>query len=284
VSENNARAAAERSPIGVIGLGNIGFPMAVRLQRRFDVLAYDIAESARGAATSVGLSVTASVEHLARQCRAVVVMVPDDAAVRDVVLGRADAAGLIGSMADGSLIVISATTAPTTCRQLGVAAADAGLALVDAPVSGGAIGARSGNLIAMVGGDEESFLRCRDALEPLASAVVHVGSLGAGQTMKLLNNFVALATLNATKEALHFATLLGIDREVFRAVGQRATADCWALRHWPEHLAANRGHRSLGRKDLGLLRAVLEERSTASELIPVLIAMSDRLYEDADSI
>lgn len=200
---------------GFIGLGSQGAPMA---QRMLDA-GLDVVLWARRAATLEGFSATAatvadSVEDLARQVDYCAVCVVDDAGVEDV-CGQ-----LLAAMPVGGCIVIHATVNPALCRALAGRAAERGIDLLDAPVSGGGPAAAEGRLTVMVGGDPAAAARAQPVFETFAGTIVHLGEVGAGQTAKLVNNTLMAANLAVAHHALETAGRLGIDPAAFaRLVG-----------------------------------------------------------------
>jgi len=200
---------------GVIGLGNIGGNIATNLVADGnDVVVHDVdaaaAEAVRGA------TVAPDVASVARQTDVTLLSLPTPDVVADVAAAWAAAA------APGAILVDLSTNAPTVVRELGRRLASSGHHLVEAPLTGGAIGAEKRMLVFMVGGDDEPVARVLPVLEPLGRATFHVGPLGLGNTMKLLNSLVAFTTTWVSLEGLAMATKAGI--EVQKAVEILRTA------------------------------------------------------------
>jgi 3-hydroxyisobutyrate dehydrogenase len=201
--------------VGFVGLGNIGRPMALRLAEVQEaaglaLTVYDVAPEPVAALRAAGAEVAASVAELAGRVDVLCVMVRDDEQVRDV-LGQA-----LGTARDGLVVVVHSTVAPATPRQLEITAAQHGVLLVDAPVSGGAMGAAAGTLAVLVGGSEEAFAAARPALDALGSKVVHAGPIGAGTAFKLARNLMHFVAFTAATEAQRLAEAAGLD---LRALG-----------------------------------------------------------------
>jgi 3-hydroxyisobutyrate dehydrogenase len=201
--------------IGVIGVGNIGRPVAENLVRDgHDVVVYDLdrslTEAVDGAAPAAGAAA------VARQAEITLLSLPTPEVVATVAAEWADAA------APGSVLVDLSTNDPAVVRHLGDRLALRGLHLVDAPLTGGAVGAERRMLVFMVGGADEPVARVRPVLEPLGRALFHVGGLGAGTTMKLLNSLIAFTTTWVCLEGLSVAAKAGI--EVHNAVEILRTA------------------------------------------------------------
>jgi 3-hydroxyisobutyrate dehydrogenase-like beta-hydroxyacid dehydrogenase len=132
-----------------------------------------------------------------------------DADVQDVLLGPH---GVLAGMSAGGVVAIHSTVLPSTCTDLAKRAAERGVAVVDAPVSGGGTAAAAGRLLLMAGGDEAAVATCRPVFETFADPIVHLGGLGAGQMAKSINNLLLAADMAAAMEAYEFAGALGVDK------------------------------------------------------------------------
>ncbi len=185
--------------VGFVGLGNIGKPMALRLAAADDVelTVYDVAPDPVAELVAAGAKAAAGVTELATVADVVCVMVRDDDQVREV----ADAVGV------GTVIVIHSTVSPTTPAELEAR----GLTVLDAPVSGGPMGAADGSLAIMVGGSEDAFATARPTLGVMGSKVVHAGPLGSGTRMKLARNLIHFVAFTAVTEAQQLAEAAGLD-------------------------------------------------------------------------
>ncbi len=202
--------------VGMIGLGNIGGAIAVNLVADgHDVVVYDLDASAVKAVS--GATAAAGVDSVARQCEITLLSLPTPEVVADV------AESWAGSSEPGSVLVDLSTNSPAVVRDLGSRLAASGHHLVEAPLTGGAIGAERRMLVFMIGGEEEPVSRVRPVIEPLGRATFHVGELGLGNTMKLLNSLIAFTTTWVSLEGLAFATKAGIDVrdavEILRTAG-----------------------------------------------------------------
>ncbi|MGA8255557.1 MAG: NAD(P)-dependent oxidoreductase [Nocardioides sp.] len=192
--------------VGFIGLGNIGKPMAQRLAASdVDLVVYDVMPEPLRDLEAVGATVAGSLGELAAKADVICVMVRDDDQVRDV-LGQ-----IVGTAREGAVVVVHSTIAPDTPRQLEVTAAKHGVLLVDAPVSGGAMGAADGSLAIMVGGTEAAFSAARPALDALGSKVIHAGPIGSGTRFKLARNMMHFIAFTAATEAQRLAEAAGLD-------------------------------------------------------------------------
>ncbi len=215
--------------VGVVGLGRMGLPMARHLLRAgFVVVGFDVDPARLTALADVRGTPLASVGEVAARCDAVLLMVTDDAQVREITLGSD---GVLHGMGRGRSLIISSTVRPSTCREVAAAAAKRGIGVLDAPVSKGQRSAEAGTLTVFVGGEGALFQRCRAIFEAFAKEIVHIGErVGAGQVAKLTNNLILWASVVAVHEALTFADRLGVSPARLRTALRAGSADCYALR------------------------------------------------------
>ena len=192
--------------VGFIGLGNIGGPMAKRLiDWPGGLWVFDVQQGAVDRFVAKGAHGTTDVAELARQCQVISVMVRDDAQVRDVV------AEIAANAEPGTVVAVHSTIAPDTATDLAAEVADAGIVIVDAPVSGGAMGAATGELAVMVGGSDDAVEACRAVFGAWASLVAHMGPVGAGTRAKLARNLLHFVSFAAVGEASRLAEAGGVD-------------------------------------------------------------------------
>jgi len=201
--------ATRDTRVGFIGLGSQGAPMA----RRIIDAGWPVTLWARRPATleafaGTGAKTAGSPAELATVSDLVCVCVRDDADVETVVAGLG---GVLDGLAAGGVIAVHSTVHPDTCRRLAGQAAGQGVALIDAPVSGGAPAAAAGRLLVMAGGDEATIERCRPVFASYGDPIVHLGPLGAGQVAKLLNNAAFTAHLGVAASLLGLGRSLGVD-------------------------------------------------------------------------
>ncbi len=192
--------------VGVIGLGVMGRPMALHLQRA----GHDLHVWARRPASVAGLPATVcqTPAELGRQCEVVFTIITSSADVEHVALGPD---GLIEGMAPGSVLVDCSTIAPEAARHIAARLGEKGIAMLDAPVSGGAQGAIDATLAIMAGGEAEVLVRVRPLLECLGQRIVHIGPSGAGQVAKACNQMIMVAAIQAAAEAMRLAAASGVD-------------------------------------------------------------------------
>jgi 2-hydroxy-3-oxopropionate reductase len=195
--------------IGFIGLGVMGAPMAENLVRAgFDVVGYTRRSAGVDRLAATGGRRAASVAEATSGADAVITMLPDSPDVASVVLGSD---GVLANACPGLLVIDMSTISPQTSRQIAAAAAERGLAALDAPVSGGEQGAIEGVLSIMAGGPAEAFERARPVFEALGTTVVHVGPAGAGQLVKAANQLVVAGTIELVAEAIVLLEATGPD-------------------------------------------------------------------------
>lgn len=181
--------------VGFIGLGSQGRPMARRVvESGFPLTLWARRPESLESFANTDTSVVASPAQLGAASDVVGLCVVADADVEDVLV-RDD--GVLSGMSPGGVVVIHSTIHPETCRRLADQAANFQIALVDAPVSGGGGAAAEGSLLVMVGGNDADVARCRPVLETFGNPIVHLGPLGSGQMVKLLNNLVFTAQVHS---------------------------------------------------------------------------------------
>ena len=201
--------ALDGQTIGFIGLGLMGKPMALNLfAAGAKVAIHNRSRQVVDDLASQGLTPAATPAEVARHATVVILMLPDTAAVETVLFGTD---GVIEGISAGSLIVDMGTTEATATRGFAERIQAKGGDYMDAPVSGGTIGAQNGALVFMAGGTDEAFQRIRPVLDVLGHNAVHVGSAGAGQVAKAANQVIVGLTISAVGEALKLAERAGVD-------------------------------------------------------------------------
>ena len=203
--------------IGFIGLGLMGKPMALNLRKKgFEVLVHNRSRSAVEALVAAGARPAGSPAEVARSAKIIITMLPDGPDVEKVLEGKE---GVFGAMQKGSVVVDSSTIAPAIARRLAARARELGSAMLDAPVSGGEIGAIDGTLTFMVGGDAAALESVREVLSAMGKPerIVHVGDSGAGQICKVCNQIVLGGTMSVVAEAIALSRKAGVDPMKVRA-------------------------------------------------------------------
>jgi 3-hydroxyisobutyrate dehydrogenase len=230
MSNEPSPASTVRERVGFIGLGVMGAPMAGHLARAgHAVSVYDLAPGAaqRLAESQPGITARASLREVAAHSDLIVTMLPNGRVVREVVFADD---GLLAGWARGGLLLDTSSAEPWITRETAARLSEHGIAMVDAPVSGAAWGAQAAELVFMVGGAQADVARARPLLDAMGRAVFHLGALGAGHTMKCLNNLITAVTLTATAEGLAIGTRAGLDPAVMTDVLNEATGGSWITR------------------------------------------------------
>jgi 3-hydroxyisobutyrate dehydrogenase-like beta-hydroxyacid dehydrogenase len=244
--------------VGFIGLGSQGGPMA----RRIIDAGFPTTLWARRPATlkpfaDTSAKIAGSPAELAAASDLVCVCVRSDADVEDVVLAED---GVLSEIGTDGMIAVHSTVHPDTCRRLATEAAQWGVSVLDAPVSGGGGAAAEGRLLVMVGGDQYAVDRCRPVFTTYGDPVVHLGEVGSGQVTKLLNNVLFTANLATAASTLALGQALDIDPGRLAEVITHGTADSFALSRIAsaggtlDRIAAHA--EPLLRKDVGLMAAL----------------------------
>jgi 3-hydroxyisobutyrate dehydrogenase len=258
------------SRIGFIGLGNMGAHMARNLVNAghevkvFDLVA-DLMASVEGGQPQESAAATAADVDI------VISMLPAGRHVAGLYGGDN---GVIASVAANTLLIDCSTIDPETARSVAQQAADSGLAMLDAPVSGGTAGAQAGTLSFIVGGEAAAFERARDVLDVMGSNIFHAGGNGAGQIAKICNNMLLAVLMTGTAEALALGVNNGLDPAVLSEVMKQSSGGNWSLNVYNpfpgvmEGVPASRGYEGgflvdLMTKDLGLAMDTAEQSKSS---------------------
>lgn len=246
--------------IAFIGLGHMGGPMAAKLaQAGHRVTAFDLSAAACAAAREQGVAIAASAVAAVDGAAVVISMLPASRHVEALYLGD----GLLDQLPAGTLVIDCSTIAPASAQRVAQAAQARGLAMLDAPVSGGTAGAAAGTLTFIVGGEADALERARPVLQAMGKNIFHLGASGAGQVAKLCNNMALGVIMAVTGEALALGAAHGLDPAALSQMMAVSTGRSWATEvcnPWPGVLPnapASRGYsggfgNDLMLKDLGL--------------------------------
>lgn len=252
--------------VGFIGLGIMGSPMAANLLKAgFQVTVWNRTSVRADSLVAAGAVLAGSPREVAEVSEVTLSCVTNSPDVETVALG---ANGVIEGAPAGSVYIDCSTISPEVARRVAAALAAKGVSMLDAPVSGGDVGARAGTLAIMVGGEAATFERCLPVLEAMGKTVVHVGPSGAGQVVKLCNQVAGGLHLLAMAEAIALARAAGVAPEKMLEVVGAGAAGSWMLSNLAPR--ALRGDFAPGfmvdlmQKDLGL---VLE--TAAKEALPL---------------
>lgn len=194
--------------VGFIGLGIMGKPMALNLLKAGYSIQVSEANKAGGELVKAGATSFSSNRAIAEASDIVITMLPDSPEVEDVVLGKE---GVLEGMKKGDLFIDMSTIAPSTAIKIDRLMAEKGVEALDAPVSGGQVGAESGTISIMVGGSESAFQRALPLFEIMGKNMVRIGDAGAGQTTKACNQIIVGITIQAVSEAFSLAKKAGLD-------------------------------------------------------------------------
>ena len=213
--------------VGFIGLGTMGQHMAANLLKAgFQVVAYDTVPEAVQNIVKIGAIQAQSVEDLGKLSDVVILMLPNTPDVESVIYG---AGGLLAHPPSQRLVIDMSTISPVAVRQISADLAAKQIAFIDAPVSGGPIGAQNACLTIMAGGDAAAFEQAKPVLLAMGTTITHVGPSGAGQTLKLCNQLICGINIQAICEALALGRASGIDLKLLREVLMAGSAGSWML-------------------------------------------------------
>lgn len=198
-----------QAAIGFIGLGNIGEPLCRRLLARdHELVVYDVSATAMARLASAAVTPVQSPREVAERASVVVLSLPNSAIVEEVVLG---AEGLVAGFTPGQVLIDTSSSRPSSTRRLAATLAERGVTMLDAPVSGGVVRARSGQLAVMVGGDRAVFEAHRNLFTAFGEQIFYVGGPGNGHLTKALNNLLSATTLASAVETVLLGERAGLD-------------------------------------------------------------------------
>jgi len=262
--------------IGFVGLGNMGGPMARNLVRAGHAVAvFDIVPDLVARCAEAGAIPATAAAEAARGAELVITMLPAGQQVREAWLGQGEmAGGMAAASAPGAILVDCSTIDVATAREV---AAGCGRAFLDAPVSGGVMGAEAATLTFMVGGPADAFRAAEPVLRQMGRAAIHCGGAGAGQAAKACNNMVLAATMIATAEAFVLAETLGLSHQALFEVMSKSSGQSWSLTTYcpvPGPVPASPANRdyapgfaaALMVKDLGLAQQAAAETGAATPM------------------
>ena len=277
--------------IGFIGLGNMGLPMAQNLVKAgHAVSGFDVSEDAAGRLAAGGGARAHSVGDACQDAEIVITMLPAGEQVREVYLGDG---GVLAAAPAGALLIDSSTIDVETAREVAQAADGKGLAMVDAPVSGGVAGAQAATLTFMVGGPDAAFERARPVLEKMGKTIVHAGGAGNGQAAKICNNMILGASMIVVSEAFLLAEKLGLDAQKLFDISSKSSGQCWSMTSYcpvPGPVPASPANRdykagftaAMMLKDLKLAQAAARATRAATPLGAGAAAVYEQFVESGD--
>lgn len=222
--------------IGFIGVGNIGTPMCRHLiEAEHQVMAFDVNADHLARIVSLGAQAADSPKAVAQASEIVFSSLPGPPEVEQVALGDE---GIIAAARPGLIYVDLSTNFPATAQHVCAALAEKGVVMLDAPVSGGVIGAERGSLAVMVGGDPQAFATCKPVLEHFGANVFHVGAIGSGCVAKLVNNMVAFINMVAAGEGMVLGARAGVDPQKLYDIIQTSSGASWVMQQFPHTVFA----------------------------------------------
>ncbi len=265
--------------VAFIGLGVMGYPMAGHLKNAgLDVCVYNrTSEKASQWCTEYGGESAATPKAAAENCDIVFSCVGNDDDVRQVILGDD---GAFSGMRSGSILVDHTTASASLARELDSAAKERGISFLDAPVSGGQVGAENGALTVMIGGDQDSYDAARPAMEAYSKFTKLLGPAGSGQLAKMVNQVCIAGVVQGLAEGLNFAMKAGLDGEALIETISKGAAGSWQMENRYQTMLADQYEFGFAvdwmRKDLGI--AIEEAKNNGAEL-PVA-QLVDSFYEE----
>ncbi len=279
----------ETGTIGVVGLGNMGLGMVRTLLRDgFSVVGFDLSPERQAEAAAAGATIVARLPELFEACPTIVLSLPTANHVRTVLTGDE---GLGARDMDPRLVIDTTTSEPDVTRELDAVLRTQGHILIDAPVSGGPAGANSGNLTMMVGGGDADVARAMPVLNSLGGKITHVGPVGAGHAVKIVNNMLVASHLLTMSEAVRLGNAAGVTTEnliaALNAGSGRSAISEVNYPKWVMNGAFDSGFTmGLMRKDVRLAMALAKEKDVSLPVSglagQIWAASAEVLADDAD--
>ncbi|MBD9484861.1 3-hydroxyisobutyrate dehydrogenase [Pseudomonas sp. PDM14] len=277
--------------IAFIGLGHMGLPMARNLLKAGHRLrVFDLVTAAVEELAGEGATPARDAADAVRDAAVVVSMLPASRHVEGLYLGDQ---GLLTQITPGTLVLECSTIAPDSARKVHAAAAARGIALLDAPVSGGTAGATAGTLTFMVGGKAEALEKARPILDAMGRNIFHAGPDGAGQVAKVCNNQLLAVQMIGTAEALALGVASGLDPAVLAEIMRQSSGGNWTLEKynpWPgvmENAPASKGYSGgfmaeLMTKDLGLAQEAAQATASSTPMGALALQLYRMLLKQGD--
>tara|TARA_R110001583_G_scaffold10419_7_gene48214 strand:- start:21887 stop:22888 length:1002 start_codon:yes stop_codon:yes gene_type:complete len=272
--------SSEKGTIGVVGLGNMGLGMVRTLLRDgFSVIGFDLSAERQAEAAGAGVTIVGKLPELFDACQTIILSLPTAAHVRSVLTG---ADGLASRDIDPRLVIDTTTSEPDVTRELDGVLRQLGHILIDAPVSGGPAGANSGQLTMMIGGADADVARAMPVLNALGGKITHVGPVGAGHAVKIVNNMLVASHLLTMSEAVRLANAAGVTTDnLITALNAGSGRSAISEVNYPKWVM-NGGFDSgftmgLMRKDVRLAMALAQDKGVA---LPVS-AMAGKIWAES---
>ncbi|HEY97179.1 MAG TPA: NAD(P)-dependent oxidoreductase [Dehalococcoidia bacterium] len=264
--------------VGFIGIGQMGKHMSRHiLSAGYSLVVHDLIKESANALLDKGAKWGKNPGEIAETCQVVISSLPTPQDVEQVVYGEN---GLKSGWKDGDIYIDMSTNSPLTIRRIADDARKMGVAVLDAPVSGGTRGAELGSLTIMVGGDSSTLEKVRSILETMGQKIFHLGNVGCGNIAKLVNNMIALTCSSITAEGFVLGVKAGINPQVLWDIITISTGNNWALQQYQQGVLRgdfSPAYRlSLGRKDA---RLALELGKDYDVPLPLGAVMEQKLIE-----
>uniref|UniRef100_A0A672FWQ2 3-hydroxyisobutyrate dehydrogenase n=1 Tax=Salarias fasciatus TaxID=181472 RepID=A0A672FWQ2_SALFA len=222
----SSRSMASKTPVGFIGLGNMGTPMAKNLLRNgYPVIATDVFPESCKELQDTGAQVVDSPAEVAEKADRIITMLPSSPNVIEVYTGPN---GILKKVKKGTLLIDSSTIDPAVSKEMAVAAEKMGAVFMDAPVSGGVGAASLAKLTFMVGGVEEEYHAAQELLTCMGANVVYCGQVGTGQAAKICNNMLLAIGMIGTAETMNLGIRLGLDPKLLAKILNMSSGRCWS--------------------------------------------------------
>ena len=278
--------------IAFIGVGNMGNPMAQQLVKAGqNVKVFDVSPDMIEIAKQSGLNVISSMEELLQGATTVISMLPEGKHVRSLYLGEN---GILKKILKSSLIIDCSTIDIETSLALGNEAKKIGIKMIDAPVTGGVMGARIGKLNFLVGGSDEAVALAKPLLDIMGQKILHAGAQGSGVGVKICNNMSLGISMIASAEALMLAKRLKMDVKKVHSIIKEASGNNWAMTNYTplpnltEGVPSNNKYRpgftaAMMKKDLNLARDAAKSVNASTPLGKAALDIFSKFCEDGDS-
>ena len=277
-----------KQKVAFIGLGNMGGPMAKNLiNEGFAVTVYDLNKDAMAELKAAGASIAAQATDAVADADFVISMLPNGAIVKSLYIGNNKGNnGLIDHLKDGVLVIDSSTIAADDARTVAKACEMKGIAMIDAPVSGGTAAAQAGSLTFICGGEAEHYEAAQPVLKAMGKNIFHAGASGAGQVAKICNNMLLAIHMIGSAEALNMGAQQGLDPAVMSDIMKASSGNNWSLQVYNPYpgvmanVPSSNGYQGglmvdLMSKDLGLSQELAAKSKSATPLG----ALATQLYQ-----
>lgn len=220
--------------IGFIGLGTMGKPMAMHIaQAGYDLMVHDVRDAPLRDLSAIGAKIAGSGKELAEHSQLIEIAVLDDRQIETSLFGEA---GVLAGAKPGSIIAIHSTVLPKTLEAIVENAGAKGIVVVDAPISGGELGAYEKRLCYMVGGTEEAVESCRPVFATSGSQIIHLGGVGAGTVAKIVNQILVCVNMLAVSEGMSVAEKKGLNLKLLHEVIHHSAGQSYMADHWFERM------------------------------------------------